>query len=441
VRGFWQWFYEVLLQELLAKKEVLEKEIKKHEEQSAKVSQLTQCPTCYQEVKGEHKKKIEQLTKEHTTKLKGKLRELELACKDEERKLAKLLEQEKDFNQIEKEVRNIEELSHRRNEQMQEKHRLEEELSLIIHKKQQIPLDEEENTKLSQAIARLEEQLEESKEMFKRKERLERITQQEKELSKREKTACIELSQIDEMLRKFDEQVEEYQQGIAKLTDLSLNLSKKQTKVNDLKKALMQLQQEKVRYETEKELLLEQKKNLENKLNDLDKIAQTTQELMEKRMFLEKNIIPLQQQLEELTLVKLQQQCSAHFSRWFNKLIESDEIEAHLDEAFSPRIISQGHEVDIEHLSGGEKTAVAFAYRLALNQLITSQLGDIHAKNLLILDEPTEGFSSEQLDRMRDVLDEVEANQIIIVSHEQKMESFCENIIHIEKTNGVSHAR
>jgi len=46
----------------------------------------------------------------------------------------------------------------------------------------------------------------------------------------------------------------------------------------------------------------------------------------------------------------------------------------------------------------------ALAYRLSLNQVINNLMSTIKTRDLLILDEPTDGFSGEQLDRMRDIL-------------------------------------
>ncbi|MBW2979747.1 hypothetical protein KY307_03815, partial [Candidatus Woesearchaeota archaeon] len=68
----------------------------------------------------------------------------------------------------------------------------------------------------------------------------------------------------------------------------------------------------------------------------------------------------------------------------------------------------------------------------ALNKVI-NDLMVIKTKNIIILDEPTDGFSSEQLDKMRDVLEQLNAEQVIIVSHEKKIESFVDNIIRITK--------
>jgi exonuclease SbcC len=65
-------------------------------------------------------------------------------------------------------------------------------------------------------------------------------------------------------------------------------------------------------------------------------------------------------------------------------------------------------------------------------------LSKIKTKDLVILDEPTDGFSEQQLDKMRGVLEDLNVSQLIIVSHEQKIESFVENVIRFKKENGKS---
>jgi exonuclease SbcC len=89
-------------------------------------------------------------------------------------------------------------------------------------------------------------------------------------------------------------------------------------------------------------------------------------------------------------------------------------------------------------LSGGEKTSVALAYRLAMNDVINDYMDDVRTDDLLVLDEPTDGFSGEQLDRLRDILKDLRASQIILVSHEEKLEGVTEHLIEVRKTNNRS---
>ncbi len=119
-------------------------------------------------------------------------------------------------------------------------------------------------------------------------------------------------------------------------------------------------------------------------------------------------------------------------------MLVSDSFNVRLSEDFTPIIEQQDYEIDYAYLSGGERTAIALAYRLALNQVINSFLSKIKTRDLVILDEPTDGFSEQQLDKMREVLDELNVSQLIIVSHEQKIESFVDRVIKFKKENGSS---
>ena len=58
--------------------------------------------------------------------------------------------------------------------------------------------------------------------------------------------------------------------------------------------------------------------------------------------------------------------------------------------------------------------------------------------NLLILDEPTDGFSKEQLIKVIDILKQIECEQMIIVSHERDLTSLADYIFKVTKTSSSS---
>ncbi len=144
---------------------------------------------------------------------------------------------------------------------------------------------------------------------------------------------------------------------------------------------------------------------------------------------------------ERNVLYKLRNEFSLLLRKWFLMLVPENSLDIKIDESFTPIIIQRESEMDYDFLSGGERTAVALAYRLALNQIINSILSKIKTKGIIILDEPTEGFSEEQISKIRDILDELNASQLIIVSHEQKVESFVDNVFKVVKENGISLVR
>jgi exonuclease SbcC len=191
--------------------------------------------------------------------------------------------------------------------------------------------------------------------------------------------------------------------------------------------------------ETKKELefSIRSISELEKNIKEKEFLKEKLTHLLELLDWLSNHYLPLTDFIERSVMIKLRSEFSILFNQWFNMLVP-ESFEAQLDENFTPIIVQSGVEMDYSFLSGGERTAVALAYRLALNQTINSVLSQIKTRDIVILDEPTEGFSEVQIDKMRDVFHELDVSQLIIVSHEPKMESFVDNVIRIKKEQGSS---
>lgn len=173
---------------------------------------------------------------------------------------------------------------------------------------------------------------------------------------------------------------------------------------------------------------LEQKRKLRSKEKRISSLVQWLDEVAVKSFEI----------MERQVLGRVYYEFNEMLRAWFSMLMEDETISCRLSADFSPIIEQNGYESQIETLSGGERTSVALAYRLALNRVINDLISTIKTKDLLILDEPTDGFSTEQLDRMKHVLEELNLNQVIIVSHEQKIESFVDNILRVSKNQHQS---
>jgi len=176
--------------------------------------------------------------------------------------------------------------------------------------------------------------------------------------------------------------------------------------------------------------------NLEiNKLNEL-KIK--LNRIKDVETWLDKHFVNLMTTIEKNVMYKLHYDFNELFKKWFSIIIDNENLKVELDEEFTPKITQSDYDIIYTDLSGGEKTSVALAYRLSLNQILNNLSGEIKTKDLLILDEPTDGFSTEQLDRIRIVLDELNMKQIIIVSHEAKIESFVDKVLKFNKKDHIS---
>ena len=112
-----------------------------------------------------------------------------------------------------------------------------------------------------------------------------------------------------------------------------------------------------------------------------------------------------------------------------------------IDETYTPYVKSEsGVEREVSNLSGGERTLLAFAYRLGLGQLIMqSRTG--HGLSMLLLDEPTESLGREDgsIDRLAEAIARFKAiEQIIAVTHSEAFAEKAEHVIRLEKEAGVS---
>jgi exonuclease SbcC len=122
---------------------------------------------------------------------------------------------------------------------------------------------------------------------------------------------------------------------------------------------------------------------------------------------------------------------------------EGQLLNVQVDEAYTPFVKSEsGVERDITYLSGGERTLLAFAYRLGLGQLIMqSRTG--RGLSILLLDEPTESLGREDgsIDRLAEAISRFRAvEQIIAVTHSEAFAEKAEHVIRLEKEAGVSKA-
>ena len=223
-----------------------------------------------------------------------------------------------------------------------------------------------------------------------------------------------ELDNVEEKRKRIEVRMEEFNQ---ELTKTKTKMSGKETTRNNL---------------------LERIGELENDLEEMVEAKNFEGRLSAYEGWMQKYLMNLTATIEKHYMIEIRRQFEPLFQDWFNLLMEDEDLTVKVDEEFSPITEQQGYEAEFENLSGGESTSVAMAYRLALNRIINTMIEGIQTKDVIILDEPTDGFSEAQLDKIRDVLDQLNTPQTIIVSHEPKIESYVDNIIHVYKEGGIS---
>ena len=178
---------------------------------------------------------------------------------------------------------------------------------------------------------------------------------------------------------------------------------------------------------------------LENEVREKKRIGERVAYLGALDQWLDGVFVSLLGTIEKQVMIIIQKEFDDYFRSWFSIIMGEEALSVRIDESFSPLIEQNGFETAYENLSGGEKTAVALAYRLSLNKVINSLIENIKTKDMLVLDEPTDGFSSSQIDRIRYVIDELGLRQVVLVSHEPKIDTFVDHVIRVYKQDHVTH--
>lgn len=214
------------------------------------------------------------------------------------------------------------------------------------------------------------------------------------------------------------------------------NLKNLDSDKESIENELMKMKENLAMRKTEHDNNLKQIESFNKKIGELeervDKIIFTDQI----GIWLNQHFIPSLEQIESQVLISVKEEFNRLFQKWFYLLIEVGDIDVEIDEFFTPIVNQSGYHLEVDSLSGGEKSSIALAYRLALNEIIRRMI--MLEDNLLILDEPTDGFSKEQLVQIKYVLDELSAAQVIVVSHEKELEGFVETIFRVVKESEKS---
>ncbi|MBW3015633.1 SMC family ATPase [Candidatus Woesearchaeota archaeon] len=425
---------------VISESEVLKK---RAEELKSSIKRLENCPTCLQSVSDEHKRSIIKKEEDNIAGFDEMLKSYYVQKKELEKELSSLRDKFEDILHKERVREKLRSEISSLNEMNKEVVDLQKRYSEVSLKKMKLDydLDNFSDEKLDELKSGLE---------VKRK-LLKRFTEYE---SKRLELTNLE-NLLNEKVKRYDVFAKEQsslKEQIALINTDKIEISNKINELEGVEDKLKVLKEENSQIVDRQKQLELNKAGLKSELethkrfmqlidDELKKKQDTKKQLQELKVtlnWLEDHFISLMTVIEKHVMSTVYIEFNELLQKWFGMLMQDESISIRLDEDFSPVIEQDGYEVSIENLSGGEKTSASLAYRLALNKVINDIQGDIETKDLIILDEPTDGFSSSQLDNVRDVLEELNVKQVIIVSHESKIESFVENIIRINKNEHVS---
>ncbi|MBW2963845.1 SMC family ATPase [Candidatus Woesearchaeota archaeon] len=417
--------------------------VKASEQMKVQVMSLDTCPTCMQQVSMVHKQSIvvqeERKLKKFSAELEAlesERSELDSELKAYSARLDELAEKERVLAATRVELANTSQVKAELDRVMKDRAALDEELGSIISRLERLD---------DSVVERLGRELED-------KRRLLKSINEHALLMKERKHNLSLLADRKQRMESVSAEQDRLKQEVAVINRDKESLTSALKGSQDIEDAVVRSRQaldllsgEEKRLEV---VLGEKGKEIEGIINILKSIRKDIEEkVLAKETYdrfnnvqewIERMFVNLMSSMERQIMVKVHSQFSSLFSSWFGLLVEDENVSVRIDETFSPQVLQNGYDTSIEHLSGGERTAIALAYRLALNKVINDVMSGVRTRDIIILDEPTDGFSGDQLDKVREVLDQLGTKQTIIVSHEPKIESFVDHVIRIHKSGHVS---
>ena len=294
--------------------------------------------------------------------------------------------------------------------------------------------------------------IEESKELLGKIREFEKISQKKKgileliEGIKENQTTLIEAnkklsSRIEKTSNLIEDTLKSY--GLKSIEETEVHkksLEEKQNaqdeKVESLAEKITELEKELASHETKLDTTKEDLKNAKKAMELKESLKKQRENTSNMRIWANDQFPVLLKDIERTILATTASQFNQYFKEWFRALVEEENIDIQIDpEDFQPIVMVDGFESPFDDLSGGEKSALSLAYRLALNKVINTKHQDVKTKDLLILDEPTDGFSEAQVNKMQEVFDTLNMKQMIIISHERTLDSFVSQVFNFKKSN------
>ncbi|MEM4582710.1 MAG: SMC family ATPase [Desulfurococcaceae archaeon] len=316
-------------------------------------------------------------------------------------------------------------------------------LLLISEKKRKIDSEKRVLAELESELNRLIEKANELKAIETKIESSKReIIDLRQKLAKKRDSILETIEKITTEKAKFSELIAQRAMLIDELSRIDINTVKDnleaiEKEVNDQKLSLEQVElsiksiiDKKDKLSKEMGRIEESIKSIEKELRELDRISgeidriqkelntyRKTNEILE-------NAIKAVDEIEKRILKILVDEFRQHFYRYLDMLISDQPVDVVVTDDFAlTQKIRIGRTLfNVASLSGGQNIAISLAYRLALNQTVR-QYSPTLKKSVLILDEPTTGFSREIVARLKEILRTMSGleGQVIVVTHDDSL--------------------
>jgi len=419
-----------LIKQLRAKKLELEAKLSKLIEKKERLKKDMEFVKSVLEGSSKARSKVEEMVSYIRT-LDEKLRVVEREKQELQNKLLELLAAVKEYDALRDEIGKVEE----RIKQL-------EHLQELATK---IKVEEERLNKLKEELIHTEQMLEEALAGYSLNEIVyivENLEEFEKVISEYDRL-MVEKKQLEKRLAnlksKYEQKVVELEEVVDRLRSLEFseeefrNVDKRvkevRREIEDLIKEQAMLEERLRKVEEDEKKLQDCEKLVEEKRKMLAKINKAYSDLKRIQKVLEPGGLPRLIRLKAKKIIEmLMQQFIMRFG--------VDALGVELDSEYNVYLLTRDGKKSVTMLSGGERIALALAFRLAIARALGGKLG------VLILDEPTVHLDEERRRELVEILRQgpklLGVNQMIVVTHDRELEEAADTVVEVVKESGIS---
>ncbi len=243
--------------------------------------------------------------------------------------------------------------------------------------------------------------------------------------------------ELEEDVRNINQDLENYEEILKERNKIFGDLNSLKDKYRNLKDMENEKMHDLGRANGKIDSAMKELETRSNEYEEKKRISEKIELLKRVINWIDEFYIPSVENIEEIIMEKIRRTMNEKIQTYFSYLINDPTKSIEINENFSPDVKQDTYDIDSSSLSGGERSSISLAYRLSLNDILRESINSLR-EGIIILDEPTEGFSRDQINKFSDILDSMDLNQIIIVTHERELESIADRIIKVEKENNES---
>ena len=419
-----------LIKQLRARKLELEAQLSKLVESKERLKKDVEFVKSVFEGSSNAKSKVEEMISYIRT-LDERLRLIEQEKQELQNKLLELLAATKEYDALEDEIKRIEE----RIKQLEHLQGLE----------AKVRVAEERVDKLKEELVSVERELREVLAGYSFDEIVyvvENLGEFERIISEYDRL-MVERKHLEKRLTnlrsKYEQMLAELEEVINKLESLGYSeeeLKNVENRVNEVDNEVKKLIKEQAmleerlrRIEEDEKRLRDYEKLVYEKRKLLTKLNRVYSDLKRIQKVLEPNGLPRLIRLKVKKIIEmLMQQFIARFG--------IDALGIELDSEYNVYLLTRDGKKSVTMLSGGERIALALAFRLAIARALGGKL------SVLILDEPTIHLDEERRRELVEVLRQghrlLGVNQMIVVTHDRELEEVADVVVEVVKESGIS---